>query len=596
MNQNRRAERAGHAIFLSAALLCILSIIAIFAFLIGKSIPFFGTVHPMDFLFGSVWSPDRSDTYASQITVGSYGIFPMLISTLICGISALTFGGTLGCLFAVFLVFFCPRRLKSFFSSLVLLLAGIPSVVYGFFGISFLLPLLSRFAPTNGSGLFATTLILGTMILPTVVALFQTALEAVPKTYYHAAIGLGATHTQAVFCTMVPAARSGRINALVLGLGRALGETMAVILVAGNAPTYPKGLFRSFRVLTANIAMEMGYAGEVQEGALIATGCVLLILILVIHLLLEHRMERTRFSSRRFQKTSVSGGRLSFYDFTLKIQKYAMFFSVLFVLSVLVILPTFLLGKGLPAWFSSPSLLFGKFRFGDSSVTILPSLITTLMTALLCLLIAVPIGVMTAVYLHEYSSKNRFTVRTVRRALGILGGVPSIVYGLFGMMAFVPLFGGSASILAGSLTVSMLLLPTVTRATEESLVSVESGQREGSYALGAGKTYTVLHVVLPAAFPGILSAILLSLGRILSESAPFLYTMGSVLSAIPRSYLDSGTTLASALYQLAGEGWHIEEAFATATVLLLLVLLLNFLTERTVTKLRKKKASLSGGV
>ena len=596
MNQTRRAERAGQTIFLSAALLCILSIIAIFAFLIGKSIPFFGTVHPVDFLFGSVWSPDRSDTYASPITVGSYGILPMLISTLVCGISALMFGGTLGCLFAVFLVFFCPQKLKAFFSSLVLLLAGIPSVVYGFFGISFLLPLLSRFAPTNGSGLLATTLILGTMILPTVVALFQTALEAVPKTYYHAAIGLGATHMQAVFCTMVPAARSGRINALVLGLGRALGETMAVILVAGNAPTYPKGLFRSFRVLTANIAMEMGYAGEVQEGALIATGCILLILILVIHLLLEHRIERTRFSNSLFPKNSFSKGIFPFYGFTLKIQKYAMLFSVLFVLSVLVILPAFLFGKGLPVWLSSPSLLFGAFRFGDGSVTILPSLITTLMAALLCLLIAVPIGVMTAVYLHEYSSQNRFTVRAIRRALGILGGVPSIVYGLFGMMAFVPLFGGSASILAGSLTVSVLLLPTVTRATEESLLSVESGQREGSYALGAGKTYTVLHVVLPAAFPGILSAILLSLGRVLSESAPFLYTMGSVLTAIPRSYLDSGTTLAAALYQLAGEGWHIEEAFATATVLLLLVLLLNFLTKQTVKKLQQKKASLSGGI
>ncbi|MBQ9805444.1 MAG: phosphate ABC transporter permease subunit PstC [Clostridia bacterium] len=583
--KGKHSESIGKMLFLGAAILCVISIVAIFSFLILRSIPFFQKIGLRDFLFGEVWSPDRYDTYGTPNPVGSYGILPMLVGTLLSGLSALLFGGTLGVFFAVFLVFFCPKRLRSLCNSLVLLLAGIPSVVYGFFGISFLLPIFSKVAPTNGSGLLATTLILGTMILPTVVALFKTALEAVPKSYYTGAVGLGSSHVQAVFCTMVPSARAGMRNALLLGLGRALGETMAVILVAGNAPTYPAGLFRSFRVLTANIAMEMSYAGELQEGALIATGCVLLVLILILNLLLEHRTRLPKKAKLSDRLTAWKN--LFFTSAMIRARVGIMILSGVFVIAILIVLPSFLVWKGLPTWLNSPSFLFGKYEFGAQEITLLPSLVATLMAMLVSLAVAIPTGVMAAVYLHEYATKNGWIVRTVRRAVGLLNGVPSIVYGLFGMMAFLPLLGGSASILAGALTVSILLLPTVIRATEESLSAVEAGQREGSFALGEGKTGTVLRIVLPAAFPGILSAVLLSIGRVLSESAPFLYTMGSVLTAMPRSYFDRGTTLAAALYQLAGEGWHIEEAYATALILLIAVFALNLLTSHLAAKLHR---------
>lgn len=575
------SDRIGKCIFFTASLFSVVAIIAVFGFLITNSLPFFQKIGLREFLLGTVWSPDRYDTYQSDSVSGSYGIFPMLIGTLLSGASALLLGGTLGCFFAIFLVFFCPAPIKRFCNTVVLLLAGIPSVVYGFFGISFLLPKLSRFSPTNGSGLLATSLILGTMILPTVVALYRTALEAVPKHYYTGAVGLGATHVQAVFCTVVPAARSGKRNALILGLGRALGETMAVILVAGNAPTYPKGLFRSFRVLTANIAMEMGYAGEVQEGALIATGCVLLGLIFLVNRL-SHAQDSIRTKKNRFRQIGIR-----YSETVLRCKSALTALSVGFVALIPAAIFIFLLSKGVPVLIEQPSLLYGGFAFGKDQITLLPSLVATVMTVILSLAIAVPVGVMTAVYLREYASKNAATVRIVESAIGLLNGVPSIVYGLFGMISFVPIFGGSASILAGSLTVSILLLPTVTRATEESLSSVEVGQREGSFALGAGQTRTVLKIVLPAAFPGILSAIFLSIGRVLCESAPFLYTMGSVLGAIPQGYLDSGTTLASALYQLAGEGWHIREAYAASVVLIVLVLALNFLTAKIAVKLQK---------
>ncbi len=206
----------------------------------------------------------------------------------------------------------------------------------------------------------------------------------------------------------------------------------------------------------------------------------------------------------------------------------------------------------------------------------------------LSLAVAVPVGILTAIWLQEYAPRGGVAVRLIRGAINLLAGVPSIVYGLFGMLAFVPLFGGSGSILAGSLTVAMMLLPVVVRSTEESLRAVPDALREGSLALGAGKVRTVFCVVLPSALPGILSAVILSMGRVIGESAPLLYTMGSVIKAVPRSVFDSGATLAVALWQLSGEGWYLDEAYATAVVLVVLVLVLNFAARRCASGLGRK--------
>ena len=172
--------------------------------------------------------------------------------------------------------------------------------------------------------------------------------------------------------------------------------------------------------------------------------------------------------------------------------------------------------------------------------------------------------------------------------MDILSGIPSIVYALFGMVTFVVWFGNKTSILAGSFTISLMLLPTVVRSTEESLKSVSDSLREGSYALGAGKIRTIFKVVLPGALPGILSAVVLAMGRVVSESAPFMYTMGSTVSPMPTGVTDSGTTLAVALYKLAGEGRHVNEAYATAFVLLVIILALNALANLIGKKLNKK--------
>ena len=634
--------------FTIAAMICVIAVIAIFGFMLVKSLPAFRKIGFFNFVFGDNWSPDRLDKYDDASLSGTYGVFKMIIGTLAATVGALVIGGTLGYFTAVFIAFYCPERLKKIFSSTVNLLAGIPSVVYGFFGITFLLPLLANFAPNNGSGLLATSLILGIMIMPTVVSLSKTSLEAVPRAYYEGALALGSTHSQAVFGTVTKAAKSGVTASLVLGIGRALGETMAVVMVAGNSVAYPDSLFNSFRVLTANIVMEMGYAGEVQQGALVATGVILLVFVLIVNLIfgaiskktIKSAVNKTGLFSRIFKKdneksgakNSVASGVASKITSgvatdkkggekggekndaksgvtkrNIVFEKIGDFFSSLkykmktasvgagvsvgagiFAGITLLLIIGFVLVKGAPTLFSNPHLLFGKYEFNSEKITVLPSIVTTLMTVALSLLVAVPIGICTAIFLNEYAKKNNVFIKIIRGAIDLLNGVPSIVYGLFGMITFVALIKGRSTIMAGSLTVGIMLLPTIVRSTEESLKSVQDSLREGSFALGAGKMRTIFKIVLPSALPGILSAIILSMGRVISESAPFIYTMGSVISAMPGGYFDSNATLAVALYRLSGEGWYVNEAYATAVVLIVLVLALNFLAELIAGKLNKK--------
>lgn len=613
-------EKAGKTVFTIAAMICVIAVIAIFGFMLVKSLPAFRKIGFFNFVFGDNWSPDRLDKYDDASLSGTYGVFKMIIGTLAATVGALVIGGTLGYFTAVFIAFYCPERLKKIFSSTVNLLAGIPSVVYGFFGITFLLPLLANFAPNNGSGLLATSLILGIMIMPTVVSLSKTSLEAVPRSYYEGALALGSTHSQAVFGTVTKAAKSGVTASLILGIGRALGETMAVVMVAGNSVAYPDSLFNSFRVLTANIVMEMGYAGEVQQGALVATGVILLVFVLIVNLIfgaiskktIKSAVNKTGLFSRIFKKDDEKGGeknnaKSGVTKRNIVFEKIGDFFSSLkykmktasvgagvsvgagiFAGITLLLIIGFVLVKGAPTLFSSPHLLFGKYEFNSEKITILPSIVTTLMTVALSLLVAVPIGICTAIFLNEYAKKNNVFIKIIRGAIDLLNGVPSIVYGLFGMITFVALIKGRSTIMAGSLTVGIMLLPTIVRSTEESLKSVQDSLREGSFALGAGKMRTIFKIVLPSALPGILSAIILSMGRVISESAPFIYTMGSVISAIPAGYFDSNATLAVALYRLSGEGWYVNEAYATAVVLIVLVLALNFLAELIAGKLNKK--------
>lgn len=582
MGKSSIKEACGKVVFAATAALCIAAAAAIFVFIIMKSIPALAETGLGNFLFGTEWAPDANDVYGQPLA-GSYGILPMLVGTLVATVCALLVGGTLGFFTAVFLSYYCKGKVKTVFTSVINLLAGVPSVIFGFFGIKVVMPLFNMLSPNgNSSGLLLTSVILGMMIFPTVASLSKTALEAVPQAYYEGALALGGTRDQAVFRTVVPAAKSGITAAMILGVGRALGETMAVVMVAGNSPQFPEGLFSSFRTMTANIVLEMGYAGEMQMGALFATGGVLLVFVAITVILLSLVTSDKKSKGRGGKKFGFSlfnGRKICFAG------KAFSFVSAAFALAFLAALIIYLLVMGLPHL--SGQLLFGAYEYGGE-ISILPSVAATLMTVGISLVIALPLGICAAIFLSEYAGSRNPLVRIIRGAIDVLSGVPSIVYGLFGAVTFVTLLGGNYSIAAGSLTISVMLLPTVIRATEESLRAVPMSLREGALALGAGKLRTVFTVVLPSAMPGIIAAAILSVGRVMSESAPFMFTMGSSIQPMPEGAMSGGTTLAVLLYYLSGENLYTDEAYACACVLMLIVLLLNIAAEAAGRALQRK--------
>ncbi len=240
--------------------------------------------------------------------------------------------------------------------------------------------------------------------------------------------------------------------------------------------------------------------------------------------------------------------------------------------AVLIAIVAYIVVMGVPNL--TPDLF--AFEYTSDNVSMLPSLIDTLLAVLLTLVIAVPLGVMAAIYLVEYTGRGNRFVRIVRITAETLSGIPSIVYGLFGMLFFVNFCGWGLSLLSGCLTLAIMVLPTIMRSTEEALLAVPDSYREGSLGLGAGRLRTVVSVVLPPAMPGIVGGIILAIGRIVGESAALIYTAGTVAS-IPGSAFDSVRTMSVHMYVLSGEGLHIDEAYATAVVLLVMVVLINAL-------------------
>lgn len=272
-------------IFLLAAAFSIVAVLLICVFLFANGIPAMREIGAGKFLLGTRWKPGN----------GIFGIFPMIVGSLYVTAGAVVVGVPVGFMTAVFLSRFCPRRLRGILKPAIDLLAGIPSVVYGFFGLMIIVPFVRNVFGGNGSSILTASLLLGMMILPTIISVSESALNAVPQSYYEGSRALGASHERSVFLAVVPAARSGILAGVILGIGRAIGETMAVIMVAGNQARIPASILKGVRTLTANIVIEMGYAAELHRGALIATGVVLFVFILIINLgfnILKNRSAR----------------------------------------------------------------------------------------------------------------------------------------------------------------------------------------------------------------------------------------------------------------------------------------------------------------
>ncbi len=272
---NKIREKLMEIIFLLCAIFSIVALGLICIFLVKNGLPAFKEIGIGNFLFGTHWKPSN--------TPAEFGILPMILGSLYVTVLAIGIGVPVGIFTAIYLVFNAPKKVYEYAKPCIQVLAGIPSVVYGFFGMLVLVPFVSNFFGGNGFSILTAGILLAIMILPTIISITEVSLKAVPTHYYEGAVALGGTHERAIFNVVLPAAKSGVFTGVVLGIGRAIGETMAVVMVAGNQARIPNGLLKGARTMTSNIVLEMGYASGLHREALIATAIVLFIFILAIN-------------------------------------------------------------------------------------------------------------------------------------------------------------------------------------------------------------------------------------------------------------------------------------------------------------------------
>ena len=261
-------------LFLLCACISILAVAVICIFIFANGVPAIGKIGFTDFIFGTHWRPNS----------GEFGIFPMIVASIYVTAGAIVIGVPIGILTAVFLACYCPKKIYKVIKPLIILLASIPSVVYGFFCLVVVVPIIQELTHTSGKGILTASILLGIMILPTIINTTESSIRAVPNMYFEGSLALGATKERSIFKTVIPAAKSGIMSGIILSIGRAIGETMAVVMVAGNQAIMPKSITSGVRTLTSNIVMEMAYAEGLHREALIATAVVLFVFILIINI------------------------------------------------------------------------------------------------------------------------------------------------------------------------------------------------------------------------------------------------------------------------------------------------------------------------
>ena len=607
-------EKTIKTVFFFTAFFAVIVVTFILLFLLRDGYPIFVEVGIIPFLFGTDWAPTAVEPL--------YGIFPLIVGTLLVTIGAIVFAVPLSIGCAIYISELASPRVKNVLKPAIELLAGIPSVVYGFFGLIVLTDFIRvAFDVPTGETWLAASILLGIMALPTIISVSEDAISAVPHEFREGSLAIGATRWQTISRVIVPAALSGIAAAIILGIGRAIGETMAVMMVAGNAAVIPDPIWNvlsPIRTLTATLGIEMGEVsvGSEHYSALFGIAVVLLIITLIINFsavaILRHLKEwRAARSDRKpIIPTSVYEplkriaqmfliAALVIFLFTASpwyiasaillalgawyfgkdrlsrrnTERIAFGFiraAAVIVLAILVIILGYIIINGLPAlsweFLTQPPKDLG--RAGG----IYPAIVGTLYLVAGAILIALPLGVGAAIYLVEYTREGRVT-RLIRTGVDLLNGTPSIVFGLFGFAFIVLYLTVGVSLLAGQITLALMILPTVIRTTEESLKNIPQSLREGSFALGATQWQTISRVVIPPAVPGIVTGAILCIGRAAGETAPIMFTAVVFSSRfLPTSEFQPVMALPYHLFILATNvpGASTNQ-YGTALVLLILV-------------------------
>jgi len=610
-----------HTVWFICAISSIIGIFFILIFLLYDAAPAFLDIGLIPFLTGERWDPTS--------IIPKYGLVPLIVGTLLVTIGAMIFAVPFGIACAIFIAELASPRMRNILKPAVELLAGIPSVVYGFFGLVILVKFLQDLLSVpSGESVLAGSILLGIMSLPTIISVSEDAISSVPRYLKEGSLALGATHWQTISQVIVPAALSGITAAVILGIGRAVGETMAVIMVTGNAAIIPSPIWNILspvRTLTGTLGIEMGEVavGSLHYHALFGVAVVLLLITLIINLAALTVMKRLKSSqtggcsrtgvfSCRMITDRLSGiipylppgltallglfllliglwqgaaGMLILYLTVRLVDRYCIrqtvqkiwFSLVTIMMGIVTLILIFILydifSNGLP--YVTIDFLTESPRNLGRGGGIFPAIIGTFYLVIGSILIALPLGIGAAIYLVEYTKENILT-RFIRTATDLLNGTPSIVFGLFGFTFLVLFLGFGISLFAGMITLALMVLPTVIRTTEEALKSVPDSLREGSYALGATRWQTVRRVVLPPSVPGIITGAILSIGRAAGETAPIMFTAVVFMQRrLPDSFFDPVMALPYHLFILATNvPGARNNQYATAVVLLFLVIMI----------------------
>jgi len=606
----------------SAAAVAIVFIIILFV--LYNSIDALTKYNLWDFLTGRTWDGEA----------GKFGAFPSILATILVTAGALVFAVPIGISAAIFLSEIVPDKVRSTLKPVCEIFAGIPSIVYGFFGLILLGPILKDIFPghmTMAASWLTALIILGIMALPTIISVSDDAMRAVPRSYKEASVALGATKWETTKKVTIPSAFSGISAAVMLGMGRAIGETMVVLMVAGNAMRVPNPLwdvFEPIRPLTALIASDMKYVSDpMHYSALFLLALILFAMVFLVNLITRLIIKNTK---KKFEegegmlekylpqsvKTAIKASKRPAFLFVIfvfvwmmtslfytdiiaaciafactafivamphiaklirpmnrqRIAHSVMALSMVVAIGFLIIIFGDIIIKG--ARVLSVEFLTGYPVFdiqGNlASGGIFPAILGTIQLAVGTAAIAIPLGVTTGIYLSEFSKTSKFT-NLVRSAIDILNGTPSIVFGLFAAVTIVAIF--NISLITGCIILAFVILPVVIKTTEEAVKAVPQELREASMAMGATKWETTIKVIVPAAMGGLLTGVVLALGRAAGETAPILYAAAVVW----RNYMvispfEANMALPVLLYTLSSNQLGSDATYGTALVLMILVL------------------------
>ncbi|MCC7571824.1 MAG: phosphate ABC transporter permease PstA [Candidatus Methanofastidiosum sp.] len=579
--------------FIAASLAIVVSL-AILYTLINGSIDFFLSpkVSIIQFFIGTKWTPNGTDP--------SFGILPLLSGTVLIAGGSILIATPLGLGAALYLTQFANKKASSIAKPIIELLAGIPSIVYGFFALIVISPILREYFGASYFNAASAIIVMAVMILPIIVSVSDDSLRAVPRELKEASLAMGATKWETAIKVVMPAASSGIIASILLGLARALGETMVVALAAGNVARLTFNPLSQVQTMTAYIAQVA--TGDIPPGlavsAAFAVGLVLFAITYIINFIAGRVVLRIqnagKITSNKKNKlimpiknktkvkiTTSRNNNLEIkkiqsedtLDFRHKIAKLGILSvgsCLIFATVFLGVLMVSILEQGLPK--INLSFLTSYPSANPSIAGIYPVILGSIYLVGLAMIFSLPVSVGAAVYLTEFAKDNSYT-RILRRLIQNLAGVPSIVFGLVGLTVFVRLFGFGTSVLAGSLTLSLMIMPVIIVTTEESLKAIPQSFREAARGLGATKWQTVRHHVVPYALPGTLTGSILALSRAIGETAPILFIASVFAKVPPGSIFDGFLALPVTIFFWTRHPKVEFQNLAASTIIVLLVIL-----------------------